>query len=51
MKELTEDKQRLIAELYQKTKMSIGAIAKYLEVSERTVQRYKDLWLPQQRLK
>lgn len=49
-KELSEDTKRLIADMYQHTTMSAGAIADALKVSRETVRKYKDYWIPQQRL-
>jgi len=48
MKELTERKKRMIAEMWQETEMSAAAIAAALKISRDTVLKYKDLWLPKQ---
>lgn len=45
MKSITEDQKRRIADLYQHTNMSIGAIAQALNLSKGTIQKYKDLKL------
>ncbi len=50
-KEVDEATKARIADLYQNTKMSIGWIAAALNVSMGTVRKYKDHWVPQQRLK
>ena len=50
MKEIDEDTQMMIAQLYQKTRMSVGSIAKALNISTRTVDRYKRKWISQKRL-
>lgn len=39
---LSEKEKARIADLYQNTKMSIGAIASALELSTKTIQKYKD---------
>lgn len=49
-KEVSEELKRRIADLYQNTKMSQGAIAHFLDISIDTVQKYKDYWTPQQHL-
>jgi len=49
-KELDEKMKRLIADMYQHTNMSMGSIAAALKVSRETVRKYKDYWIPQQRL-
>jgi transposase-like protein len=46
-KEIDEETKRRIADLYQNTRMSIGAIAHYLEISSGTVSKYKNLQLSQ----
>lgn len=48
MKEINEETKRRIADLYQNTKLSVGAIAAALDVSPRTVHKYKDLSRPKQ---
>jgi predicted transcriptional regulator len=50
MKELTEQKKRLIAEMWQQSDLSIGAIAAAMKVSRDTVNKYKNQWIGQQRL-
>lgn len=49
MKEINDIMKYRIADLYQNTKMSIGAIAAALEISRDTIQKYKDLEIPIQR--
>jgi response regulator of citrate/malate metabolism len=50
MKEINEETKRRIADLYQNTKMSAGAIAAALGISRDTVHKYKNYWLAQKRL-
>jgi hypothetical protein len=50
MKELSERKKRLIAEMWQETEMSAASIAAALKVSRDTVLKYKDVWIGQTRL-
>lgn len=49
MKELSESTKYRIADLYQNTRMSIGAIAYNLGISRDSVRKYKDLKIPTQR--
>jgi len=49
MKELDEATKYRIADLYQNTRKSAGAIASLLEVSIFSVHKYKDLEIPAQR--
>ncbi len=42
MRPLTEEEKKRIADLYNNTRMSIGAIAEFLNYSTRTIQRYKN---------
>ena len=49
MKELNGSTQYRIADLYQHTRMSTGAIASALGVSRDSVRKYKDLEIPVQR--
>jgi len=42
MKEIDDETKDRIADLWQNTKMSLGAIASALDVSTATVQKYKD---------
>jgi len=49
MKEIADETKYRIADLWQNTRMSIGAIASVLRVSNFTVQKYKDLEIPVQR--
>jgi len=48
MQEINEDMKRRIADMYQNTTLSVGAIAAALKISPRTVHKYKDLSLPKQ---
>jgi len=50
MHEINEEIKRRIADMYQNTTLSVGAIAAALKVSPNTVHKYKDLWLSQKRL-
>ncbi len=50
MKELNEEMKRRIADLYQNTKMSAGAIAAALDISRDTVLKYRNYWIQQKRL-
>jgi len=49
MREIDQSTKYRIADLYQNTRMSIGAIAYSLSVSRDTVYKYKDLEIPIQR--
>jgi transposase len=42
-KELSEDMKKRIADMYQNTRMSAGAISHFLGVSLNTVNKYKDM--------
>jgi len=49
MKEIDEATKYRIADLYQNTRKSAGAIGDLLGVSRPTVNKYKDLEIPVQR--
>jgi len=49
MRELDEATKYRIADLYQNTRKSAGAIADLLGVNRSTVNKYKDLEIPVQR--
>ena len=48
MKEIDDAMKDRIADLYQNTKMSIGAIAHFLEISEGTIRKYKNKFIARQ---
>ena len=48
MKKINDETIRRIADMYQNTTLSVGAIASALKISARTVNKYKDTWIAKQ---